>query len=93
MTLSLPCVKSPTSVPPPDVIANGKFSIIEVNTGGGNAGNSSGWVGNDNDGGYAGLFDGTVVSQSDAIMMAGGGGGTGYGHGHSPGGNGGGGGP
>lgn len=63
---------------------------VKLNTGGGNAGNSSGWVGNDNGGGYAGLFDGTVVSQSDAIMMAGGGGGTGYGHGHSPGGNGGG---
>jgi len=63
---------------------------VKLNTGGGPAGPSSGWVGSDPGGGYAGLFNGTSITQGNAIMIAGGGGGTGYGHGHSPGGNGGG---
>jgi len=63
---------------------------VKLNTGRGPAGPSSGWVGNDPGGGYAGLFNGTSITQGNAIMIAGGGGGTGYGHGSSSGGNGGG---
>ena len=63
---------------------------VKLNTGRGPAGPSSGWVSNDPGGGYAGLFNGTSITQGNAIMIAGGGGGTGYGHGSSSGGNGGG---
>jgi len=64
--------------------------LAQVDTGGGDAGTSYGWVSNSRGGGYAGLFTGTSASQSNALMIAGGAGGTGFGHGSSPGGTGGG---
>ena len=64
--------------------------LVQLDTGGGDAGTSYGWVSGSKGGGYAGLFTGTSASQSSALMIAGGAGGAGFGHGSSPGGTGGG---
>ena len=72
-----------------DFVQNQNY-LAQVDTGGGDAGTSYGWVSGSKGGGYAGLFTGTSASQSNALMIAGGAGGTGFGHGSSPGGTGGG---
>lgn len=70
-----------------------KYYVIAVGAGRGFAGTSYGWVGRENGGGYTGFFErstlGNSVSQSGALLIAGGAGGTGYGHGSSSGGVGG----
>jgi hypothetical protein len=63
---------------------------IHTNVGGGQPGDSSGWVDGYPGGGYSGIFNGLTASQSSAIMIAGGAGGPGSGHGMMIGGDGGG---
>ena len=63
---------------------------VRLNAGGGSAGTSSGWVGREDGGGYAGLFVGTSITQANALLIAGGAGGQGTGHSTVAGGNGGG---
>jgi hypothetical protein len=70
--------------------ANGTTYTVRLNMGRGAAGQSYGWVGGENGGGYSGLFITSSLSQGNAIMIAGAAGGTGFGHGSAPGGAGGG---
>lgn len=69
----------------------GNTYTVKLNTGGGDGGSGSGNQGSEPGGGYAGIFNGTSITQGNAIMIAGGGGGSGLAYGcQASGGNGGG---